>query len=317
MSANCRLIGTVLDRHACQNVTDGNAVRLAGAAHRGPSASHRGPPGRSRFRLRRTQCPPGSSRPPASRRRLRPALPRCPPTPWGSTGGGAAGRKNRCPAVLFGAGAAGALAVAVAAVAVIWGELGTSGAAVDDRDGSGDSGSNAQGLSSPGAPGQPGTGASTGPSGRSSPSATASAGPRTRGGRGASGTPRDGSGSGGGDTGGGGTAPGPTNPSGSSAPSGPSARIEYFTVGSGGTCYARGESFPFRYSIVGSRNPTPIEFSIYFDGRLGVGHPINTAGEPAFTISTSRSEDTAGTHTYRMVLRSPTHQEKTVSVRVC
>ncbi|GAA2113908.1 hypothetical protein GCM10009780_70980 [Actinomadura alba] len=236
----------------------------------------------------------------------------------GLNGGGTAGRRKRRPAVLFGAGAAGALAVAVAVAvaAVIWGGLDTSGATVDNRDGSSNSESNAQGLG-PGAPAQPGTDASAGPSGRPSPSA--SPGPNTRGGRGASGTPRDSSGPGGGDGGGGGggTAPRPTNPSGSSAPSGPSARISYFTVGSAGTCYAKGQSFPFRYSIVGSKNPTPIEFSIYFDGRLGAGHPINTVGEPDFTISTDRSESTAGTHTYRMVLRSPTHQEKTVTVKVC
>jgi hypothetical protein len=88
-------------------------------------------------------------------------------------------------------------------------------------------------------------------------------------------------------------------------------------VGSAGKCYAKGESFPFRYSIVGNKNPTDTEFSIYFDGRLGKGHPIKTVGTPDFTISNSRSEDTAGTHTYRMVLQRPTHEEKTVTVKVC
>lgn len=73
---------------------------------------------------------------------------------------------------------------------------------------------------------------------------------------------------------------------------------------------------PFRYRITGSENPTLIKFSIYYDGRLGRGHPIQSQADPSFGTSGLRRE-APGTHTYRLVLQSPSQQEITRTVKVC
>ncbi|MFG2085320.1 MULTISPECIES: serine/threonine-protein kinase [unclassified Spirillospora] len=258
----------------------------------------------------------------------RPApMPSPPPLPGGPQTAKDAGRKRktlaRRPVVLLGAGA-GAVAVALltsVAVWVLWPE--PSGAAGGGERGE-HIGANPQGRTGSGTVDGPGAGSKPGASGTPSPSNTASKRPGagrtgspgaiqpgtgTDGGTGGTGgTTGGGAGDGGGDAGGG--------DGGGSGPSGPTAWIDYFKVGSGAACEDPEGYFDLRYKITGSVNPTPITFSIYFNGRLGRGHPIKTYAEPSFASGGSRGE-VPGTYTYRLVLQSPSHQEISRTVKVC
>jgi hypothetical protein len=114
-----------------------------------------------------------------------------------------------------------------------------------------------------------------------------------------------------GGSGGGGSTPKPTKPGGATT------QIAYFKVGGAVGCYPKDDEFPFEYSIVSTKNPTKIQFSVYFDGQLGEGYPQRAVADPDYTFSTTSQWDISGTHTYRMVLQSPVHQEITRQVRVC
>jgi hypothetical protein len=200
--------------------------------------------------------------------------------------------------------------VALLAGAAFWAFWPDASGAAEERGPAGNAGAAPQGRTGPGGVDATGGGAETGASGSPSPSGTASGPGKGKGG--SSGPSRPGSNSGpGGGSGGGSGGGGGGSGSGSG---GPTARIDYFTVGTGAGC----ESSPVevKYRITGSRNPTSIKYSIYFDGRLGRGHPISWAAEPSFSSGGLQEED-PGTHTYRMVLISPTHQEVTRTFKVC
>ncbi|MFP3961013.1 serine/threonine-protein kinase, partial [Actinomadura fulvescens] len=238
-------------------------------------------------------------------------------------------RPRRRPALVLGAGIGGGLLAAAAAVVLVVTQL-TGGSGSKDpesTDAAGVSGNNPQqnggapnsatgagktgngsGKASPGAGNDPKAGG-----GRTNPSQSPGAGgggSNPGGGSDGGGNPDGGSGGGGdgGDGGGGG--------GGSQPPPTASARIAYFKVGKSG-CNPKGYPMDFKYSIATDKNPTKVEYALYFDGRLGVGHPIRTTADPNWTISNSQTEDTAGTHTYRMVLLSPVRAERTVTVKVC
>ncbi|MEU8798676.1 serine/threonine-protein kinase [Spirillospora sp. NPDC048819] len=245
-------------------------------------------------------------------------MPSPPPMPAAPQTVDDAGRKKktpgRRPVVLLGAGA-GAVAVALltsVAVWVLWPE--ESGAAGSSEQG-GRVGANPQGRTGSGTVDGPGAGSKPGASGKPSPSSTASKRP----GGGQTGSPgtssRPGTATGGG-AGGGTTGGGSTGGTGGAEPGGPTARIDYFTVGSGAACEDPEGYFELKYKITGSENPTKIKFSIYFNGRLGRGHPIETVAEPSFASGGLQGE-TPGTYTYRLVLQSPSHQEITRTVKVC
>ncbi|WP_412516712.1 serine/threonine protein kinase [Actinomadura madurae] len=252
----------------------------------------------------------------------RPAAAPMPGAPHTVGDGGRKGRASagRRPVVLLGAGAA-ALVVALLAGAAVW-TFWPDASGAEERDQAGYTGTNPQGRTGPGGVDATGGGATTGPSGSPSPSGTASTPGRGKGGSSGPSKPGSGSGSGSGSGGGnsGGGSDGGSGGSGGGGSgsgggtSGPTARIDYFTVGTGAAC----EPSPvdLRYRITGSRNPTPIKFSIYFDGRLGDGHPISWAAEPSFSSGGAQSES-KGTHSYRMVLISPSHQEITRTFKVC
>jgi predicted Ser/Thr protein kinase len=234
------------------------------------------------------------------------------------------GRKKQAPAgrrpvVLLGAGAA-ALAVALLAGAAVWAFWPDASGAAEERDQAGYTGTTPQGRTGPGGGDVTGGGSKTGASGSPSPSSTSSKPGGGKSGPGGSSKPGSGTGTGGGSGDGGsgggsdGGSGGSDGGSGGGGTSGPTARIDYFTVGTGAAC----EDSPvnLRYRITASRNPTPIKFSIYFDGRLGEGHPISWTAEPSFSSGGGMSEP-SGSHTYRMVLISPTRQEVTRTFKVC
>ncbi|MFI0356963.1 hypothetical protein [Actinomadura sp. 9N407] len=224
-------------------------------------------------------------------------------------------RTRRGTAVLVGTASTGVVALIVLVGVFVWpGWPDASGASAKERERMGEAAGrtsdNPQGTAGSGAATKPGTAQDGAKSGEPSPSSKATK-PGKSGGTGTDTGTGSGGGSGGGsgDAGGGGSTPTQPGPA--------AARIAYFTVGSSGKCYAKGATFPFRYRIEGKQG-VAVQFALYFDGRLGRGHPISLGDAyPEFTISNSRSEETAGTHTYRMVLLKPVRSERTASVKVC
>ncbi|MFB4311581.1 serine/threonine-protein kinase [Actinomadura sp. GTD37] len=223
-----------------------------------------------------------------------------------------AGNRRR-PVVLLGAGA-GAAALALLVGAGVWAFWPDESSAAGGGGRTGRTGTAPREQISPGGAETSGASPKAGRSGAPSPSGSA-----TRPGAGRSGGPSapaepgsaPGTGTGGGDDGGGGGSDG-----GSGGGGGPTARIDYFRVGTGAACEPAGTAVETRYRITGSKNPTSIKFSIYFDGRLGRGHPISWTADPSFASGGSGAED-PGTHTYRMVLLSPTRQEVSRTFKVC
>ncbi|WP_192809834.1 serine/threonine-protein kinase [Actinomadura rudentiformis] len=233
-------------------------------------------------------------------------------------------RSQGRPALILGIGGAGVLLAAAAAVILVITQLtgdsgpkgtesaGANGVSKNGTQQDGDGANSADGTgqtpgkgtekASPGAGTTPKAGG-----GRTNPSKSPGTGGGSRGGGGSGGGGTEGGT--GGDSGGGGD-------SGSQPPPPPGARISYFRVGNSG-CNRKGYPMDFNYSIVADKNPTKIEFAIYFNGRLGVGHPIDATADPAFTISNARTEDEAGTYTYRMVLLKPARAEISRTVKVC
>ncbi|MEU8341368.1 protein kinase [Spirillospora sp. NPDC048832] len=230
-------------------------------------------------------------------------------------------KPKRRPVVLMAAGG-GALAIALLAGAGLWVFWPDASSAAGGGDRTGQAGAAPQQSASPGDPDASGGAPKAGKSGTPSPSSSATKpGAGRTGGASKSAKPGTGTGgTGGGDDGGGndggsgGT--GGDSGGGGGGGGGPTARIDYFTVGTGASCEPAGQYIETKYKITGSVNPTPIKFSIYFDGRLGSGHPISWTADPSFASGGSGKED-PGSHTYRMVLISPTHQEVSRTFRVC
>ncbi|MFI0447371.1 protein kinase [Actinomadura sp. 6N118] len=237
------------------------------------------------------------------------------------------GPPRRRPALILGLGTAGTLLAAAVAVVLVWTQL------AGEAD-SGDSNTGRTVGTSKGAPGQPGsltspgnpaTGGSPSPgtasnkpgSGKSQPGNKPGSGNSQSPSPGAS--PDDGPGSKPGGGGGGDTKPNP--------PSGAKAYIASFTLdseGKRGDCYYRYAQSYGRVAFIRSHlviktsaSSAKVVFSFYDDSYALKPDPSSEVAQPSYSTSVSRSHSDPGVHKFRVVLRSPSRDEKTLTFKVC